>query len=296
LQCCMYMSTQSSSLEEEFDACCMPLSGLPSMNQGAATNTNNNCLDLEDSESTLDSFSSRNTCNQPPLQTATDAFQEQALQEFIKQIPAGQAVYQGPFTLSGKKHGEGEMIWANGDTFRGNFVKNERNGHGTLWFASGGEYVGEWVDNQMHGSGTRRFPNGDVYLGDYNQGQRHGQGRFYYTNGDLYWGEWKRDQINGAGRYYYASGQRFEGTLAPGGKRCGLGKLQRCDKSLEIFQYVNDQRVGQGVRWNASRSKAWRLWKPHHGMLERKRIPIARAVSLVCEMEVAASEATLNVL
>ena len=203
-------------------------------------------------------------------------------------IPAGQAVYHGPYNARGEKHGQGEMIWSNGDVYRGMFVHDQRHGPGTLTFQAGGEYVGEWSHNTMHGTGTRRFANGDVYMGAYVEGHRTGEGRFYYANGDLYVGMWRDNHMHGPGRYYYASGQRFEGTMQYS-KRVGKGKLQKSDGTVEIFLYVNDARVGQGVRWNAARTKAWRLWKPHK-TYERKRISAAEAVSLVYEMDVAAGE------
>ena len=198
------------------------------------------------------------------------------------------------------------MIWNNGDVFQGNFVCGQRQGNGTLHFASpspkvadGGEYVGEWYQDEMHGKGTRRYPNGDVYMGDYIKSVREGQGRFYYANGDLYWGSWEANQMHGHGRYYYATGQRFEGDFIRG-KRNGKGKLQRTDGTVEIFQYVNDQRVGQGVRWSADRSMAWRLWTPRNRhvqsqskqnntpTMEKHRLTAAEAVSLVYEIEQAA--------
>ena len=221
-------------------------------------------------------------------------------------LPQGTAVYHGPYNDYGQRHGEGEMIWSNGDTYRGSFVNDLREGQGTLSFApppnsvheDGGEYVGDWLQDEMHGTGTRRYPNGDVYMGDYVKGMRQGQGRFYYANGDLYWGSWKSNQMQGPGRYYYASGQRFEGVFLHG-KRSGKGKLQKTDGTLEIFQYINDQRVGQGVRWSADRSKAWRLWMPSNGgrtgqssknviTLEKQKMTVAEAVSLVYDIEKAA--------
>jgi hypothetical protein len=219
---------------------------------------------------------------------------------FSGDLPVCTAVYEGPYNEYGEKHGPGEMVWSNADVYKGSFVRDAREGQGTLTFAQdGGEYVGDWLNNQMHGSGTRRYPNGDVYTGEYDTGKRQGEGRFYYANGDMYWGRWEKNQMHGDGRYYYASGQRFEGLFLFS-KRNGKGKLQRTDGTLDIFQYLNDQRVGQGVRWSADRTKAWRLWQPstartgqsgHGGVsaLEKKTITVAEAVSLVYEIEQAAA-------
>ena len=43
------------------------------------------------------------------------------------------------------------------------------------------------------------------------------------------------------------------------GKRNGRGKYQLTDGRVEIYRYVNDARVGDGVRWSANRKKAWRM-------------------------------------
>ena len=225
-----------------------------------------------------------------------------------KWLPAGTAVYRGPYNDKGQRHGEGEMVWSNGDVYRGSFVRDNREGHGTLTFAppensphsDGGEYVGDWKNDMMDGGGTRRYPNGDVYMGQYREGVRNGEGRFYYANGDLYWGQWQNNQMHGPGRYYYSSGQRFEGTFDYS-KRTGKGKLQRTDGTLEIFQYVNDQRVGQGVRWSADRTRAWRLWMPSSEVckvsqgnaptaLQKQKMTVSEAVSLVYDIEQASCD------
>jgi len=193
------------------------------------------------------------------------------------------------------------MIWCNGDVYIGDFTVNTvRHGHGTLHFAAGGEYVGDWHHNEMHGVGTRRYPNGNVYVGPYSHNRREGEaGRMYFANGDMYWGNWYGNNMHGQGRYYYASGQRFEGNLVHN-QRSGKGKVQRTDGALEIFQYVNDERVGKGVRFSVKCIKAWVLWKPNKAIntdqagkvaciMERKRITIAEAVSLVYEIETASA-------
>ena len=50
----------------------------------------------------------------------------------------------------------------------------------------------------------------------------------------------------------------FEGMFRSG-KRNGRGKYQLTDGRVEIYRYVNDSRVGDGVRWSANRKKAWRM-------------------------------------
>lgn len=43
------------------------------------------------------------------------------------------------------------------------------------------------------------------------------------------------------------------------GMRNGRGKYQLTDGRVEIYRYVNDNRVGDGVRWSSDRKKAWKM-------------------------------------
>jgi len=166
--------------------------------------------------------------------------------------------YEGEYNIIGKRHGDGELKWANGDKYVGKFKDGYIEGRGTIGFHDGTEYAGQWKKNRFHGEGTRRFNNGNVYTGNYTSGKRQGQGKCYFANGDMYVGDWKEDTIHGFGRYYYNNGHSFEGMFR-NGKRNGRGKYQLTDGRVEIYRYVNDSRVGDGVRWSANRKKAWRM-------------------------------------
>jgi len=62
------------------------------------------------------------------------------------------------------RHGKGKYIWANGDTYEGNFVNGKREGYGVYTFASKEKYVGEWDHDVRDGHGTVYAKNGDVLL------------------------------------------------------------------------------------------------------------------------------------
>ncbi|KAL3797788.1 hypothetical protein ACHAWO_000405 [Cyclotella atomus] len=168
------------------------------------------------------------------------------------------ATYEGDYNAVGKRHGEGTLTWANGDVYVGWFKNGYMEGRGTITFHDGTEYSGQWHKNKFHGVGTRRFKNGNVYNGNYVEGRRQGQGKCHFANGDLYSGNWKNDTIQGFGRYYYNNGHCFEGMFR-NGQRNGRGKYQLTDGRVEIYRYVNDSRVGDGVRWSADRKKAWKM-------------------------------------
>ena len=166
--------------------------------------------------------------------------------------------YSGSYNEVGQRHGTGTLLWENGDQYEGKFWNGHLDGEGALYFADGSNYEGNFCLSKMDGTGTRRFSNGNVYTGEYCEGRRAGQGRCYFSNGDIYHGGWKADLIHGFGRYYYATGRAYEGNFLSG-QRVGRGKLQLVDGSVDIYRYVKDKRVGDGVRWSQDRKNAWRL-------------------------------------
>ena len=76
-----------------------------------------------------------------------------------------------------KKHGQGELYYANGDMFRGEWVADRASGSGVLMYANNNRYEGQWLDDR-----------------------RHGQGTFYHADGSRYEGEWAtgRKEVRGA--------------------------------------------------------------------------------------------------
>ena len=81
--------------------------------------------------------------------------------------------------------------------------------------------------------------------------------------------------IHGFGRYYYNNGHSFEGMFRDG-KRNGRGKYQLTDGKIEIYRYVDDCRVGDGVRWSSNRKKAWKM----NGGKAIKRVSMEEAAQI----------------
>ncbi|KEG11378.1 phosphatidylinositol-4-phosphate 5-kinase [Trypanosoma grayi] len=77
-------------------------------------------------------------------------------------------LYDGDW-LNEKPHGSGEMIFANGDHYVGEFVAGKLSGSGCITYHSlgGRSYRGAFMDDQPHGKGTVTLPNGtatEVYF------------------------------------------------------------------------------------------------------------------------------------
>lgn len=60
-------------------------------------------------------------------------------------------------------HGEGELLFANGDRYVGPFRKNMRKGVGVCYFASKERYEGPYLNDEMHGVGHWIKPRGSAH-------------------------------------------------------------------------------------------------------------------------------------
>lgn len=115
--------------------------------------------------------------------------------------------------------------------------RGQKHGNGKMRYDNGNEYDGQWKNNKRDGKGTTRYASGNVYIGMWKGGKRHGFGVFHISkSGDIYRGNWSGGIKSGPGVYEYADGE------------------------LDVSFYSNDIRVGDGVRWNADRNRASRLF------------------------------------
>jgi hypothetical protein len=120
-------------------------------------------------------------------------------------MPAG--VYQGQ-CANGKPDGSGEVVFSNGDRFKGEFRNGRIHGQGT-WTSgsSGNTYTGNWFDGRRQGEGTYSWSHGSQqYVGEWVDDKRQGRGTFTWANGDRFEGEFRNNQQY-TGTYYSANGK-----------------------------------------------------------------------------------------
>jgi len=82
--------------------------------------------------------------------------------------------------LNGKRHGKGEMRWANGDYYDGEWQNGKRHGKGEMLWASGEMYDGQWLNDKRHGKGVLSFA-GEYYNGDWINDMKYGKGYYLYA-------------------------------------------------------------------------------------------------------------------
>ena len=86
-------------------------------------------------------------------------------------------VYYGPLDADYRKHGEGKLVWTNGDTYTGDFYEDKITGYGTFSFACGDVYEGDLIDGMKEGSGKYYSSDGSEYEGEFKNDMRHGKGQ-----------------------------------------------------------------------------------------------------------------------
>ena len=128
---------------------------------------------------------------------------------------------------------------------------------GAFVFANGDRYEGAHVDGKRHGHGVYYFADGDRYEGQYVDDMYHGWGVFTGADGSCFAGEYRRDMKHGAGTYSYPDGRAEVGT------------------------YADDDDSGEGARWDADRTRAWRL---ADGEIDGDRISLEEAAAIAARL------------
>ena len=129
-----------------------------------------------------------------------------------------------------------EIIFANGDSYKGDSENGVLQGQGIFIWADGKKYIGEFREGRLHGQGKLNWPEGDEYVGDFEEGQLQGYGRYTFKAGDEYVGEWNANKRNGYGTV----------TLRTG--------------DIYIGQFKNDRNHGQGIGVTADGKKFEGIW------------------------------------
>ena len=91
-----------------------------------------------------------------------------------------------------------------------------RDGSGRAVFANGDSYSGEWDKSLMHGRGVYTYRSGVVYRGEFARGKISGRGTAHYPDGAIYAGQWRGNRKHGEGQLVLPSGKIIRGRWSEG--------------------------------------------------------------------------------
>lgn len=95
---------------------------------------------------------------------------------------------QAFYLSDGKKH------------YLGNLLKFQMHGQGVLLYPNGDRYLGDFYQDQLKGQGMMLFKNQEVFLGSLSKNKPEGQGQVFFPNGDVFSGGFVQGLKQGPGQ------------------------------------------------------------------------------------------------
>jgi len=89
------------------------------------------------------------------------------------------------------------FFYGNGDKYEGEWASGKKHGSGRYIRADGTVYMGMYRNDVKHGQGNCKWPNGNEYDGSWADGLQHGQGRLVSSDGRTYQGQWASGRQHG---------------------------------------------------------------------------------------------------
>ena len=144
-----------------------------------------------------------------------------------------------------KRKCSGQIKWADGTHYKGDFRFGKPHGEGTITYTDGTFYKGEFKNGFTHGKGLMEYDDGSFYEGEWSYGFKEGQGTYTFAEGHEYSGAFVDDVMNGFGKIKLLSGEIYEGEWS-NGLADGKGTFTRKDGSQFIGLSKDGQRDGEG--------------------------------------------------
>lgn len=154
-------------------------------------------------------------------------------------------IYYGD-TKNTLKHGQGKIIYPNGEQLVGIFVDDKICGYSEQKFKDGSVFKGNFNDDKKHGYGQYIWKDGDSFEGYFKDGLKSGWGKETFANGDSFEGNYVKNLCEGVGCFKTESGYSYTGNFVKG-LREGFGKerFENGDKFEGEFHESEKNGVGK---------------------------------------------------
>jgi len=145
---------------------------------------------------------------------------EGLLDKIIYPESSNRKTYEG-LTQNGSPHGNGLLLYKNGDIYSGSFIRGLMDGFGVFTFSrdhpfNASLYTGQFKQGLKHGNGTFMWTDGKRYVGHFEDGYRSGFGVLYFNKqqqSERYEGNFLKSKLHGKGTLYWRNGDIYEGSF-----------------------------------------------------------------------------------
>lgn len=125
--------------------------------------------------------------------------------------------YFGSYNEFGLRHGKGVFKGTNGFYYKGDWANDIPHGNGTIIWMNGDKYVGEINNGEITGIGDAEFGFGGKQGGEWYKGKSHGKGYIIMSTGPSYVGDFVHGELTGKGDGLYSDGKiTFRGYWTKG--------------------------------------------------------------------------------
>lgn len=166
--------------------------------------------------------------------------------------------YQGEFSKTKQRHGQGTLKWPDGTFYSGSWVDDRASGKGKLIFSNGDSYVGEFVENRFEGFGTYLNAKGVAYEGEWHNNLQNGLGIETFSDGTCFEGAYLNGLKNGTGKITFSDGSVYEGNFVENNIE-GFGKLiwPKSENKIYEGEWLNNVMEGRGKMTWLSNGKVY---------------------------------------
>jgi len=185
-------------------------------------------------------------------------------------IYANRDTYEGDWKENregthGAKNGKGTYLWANGNEYKGEWRNDKRHGQGVYKTSAGAKYEGEWNNGRQQGHGIVDFPNGSRYVGQWAADLEDGEGMLICRErNECYKGQWKAGFKHGKGELHFADGTCYHGSWAEG-EDTNEGTYKNSDGSALGSKLAREEMQPQHeIKWQSSRNQDYGVDFPFH--------------------------------
>jgi len=105
-------------------------------------------------------------CNNGIIQGGFEEVLKMIAKGKTQKVETADFVYDGEWRVGPEpKHGKGQCVWKDGQTYEGHWLNDKPEGFGRMIYADGSYFIGDWKIGKKEGRGVHTYVDGAQYSG-----------------------------------------------------------------------------------------------------------------------------------